>query len=105
MCVCVDERVNGWKAMSVEVPASSFYRHKEGRSTCMGRSEVVVFSPNRECAVDDHCWKYTVEYWRAWRRAWQLSWAAPWSRGDRAGVLLTPVSVVVVAVEGTVLHA
>jgi len=23
-------------------PASSFYRHKEGQSTCMGRSKVVV---------------------------------------------------------------
>ena len=27
--------------------ASSFYRHKEGRSTCTGRSKVVVFSPNQ----------------------------------------------------------
>jgi len=26
--VSVIERVNGWQAMSVEVPASSFYRHK-----------------------------------------------------------------------------
>ena len=39
-----------------------FYRHKEGRSTCTGRSKVVVFSPNRGCAVDDYCRKYTVGY-------------------------------------------
>ena len=42
------------------VPASSFYRHKEGRSTCTGRSKVVVFSPNRGCTVGDYCRKYTV---------------------------------------------
>ena len=33
VCVCVDEQVNGWKVISVEVPASSFYSHKEGRRT------------------------------------------------------------------------
>ena len=47
----------------------------EGRSTCTGRSRVVVSSPNRGCAVDDYCRKYTVVQWRAQRRAWQLSWA------------------------------
>ena len=25
-------------------------------------AEVVVFSPNRGCTVDEHCWKYTVGY-------------------------------------------
>ena len=40
-------------------------------------SKVIVFSPNRVGgAVDDHCWKYTIEYWRVWRRAWQTSWEA-----------------------------
>ena len=42
------------------VPESPFYRHKEGRSTCMWRSKVVVFSPNRGRAVGDYCRKYTV---------------------------------------------
>ena len=54
------ERMEG--EMAWEGACLSFYRHKEGRSTCTGRSEVVVFSPNRGCAVDDHYWKYTVEY-------------------------------------------
>ena len=30
---------------------------------------------------------------------------SPWPCGDRAGVLVTPVGVVVVAVEGTIPHA
>ena len=34
-----------------------------------------------------------------------MSWAAPWSCGYCAGVLMAPVGVVVVVVEGTVLHA
>ena len=37
-----------WKAMSgmkMKVPASSFYRHKEGRSTCTGRSQKSSSSP------------------------------------------------------------
>ena len=55
-------------------PATSFYRHKKDRSTCTGRSEVVVFSPNRGCAVNVYCRKYTVRHWRSWRRAWQASW-------------------------------
>ena len=37
-------------------------------------SKVVIFSPNWGCAVNGHCWKYTVEYWGAWRRAWLSSW-------------------------------
>ena len=53
MCVNDDEIVK------IE-PASSFYRHKEGRSTCTGRPKVVAFSPNRGCAVGDYCRKYTV---------------------------------------------
>ena len=67
--------------------------------------EVVVFPPNRGCVVIGYCSRYTAAHWRAWRRAWQLYWAAPWSYGVRAGVLVTPVGVVAVAVEGTVLHA
>ena len=51
-----------WDELSVEVLTSSFYRHKEGQSTCTVRSEVIVFSPNRGYAVNDYCWKYTVEY-------------------------------------------
>ena len=42
------------------VPASLFYRHKEGRGTCTGRSKVVVFSLNRGRAVGDYCRKYIV---------------------------------------------
>ena len=45
--------------MGGKKPASPFYRHKEGRSTCTGRSEVVVFSPNRGCSdrllLEVHC--------------------------------------------------
>jgi hypothetical protein len=65
---------------------------------------VVVFPPNWGYAVIGYCWRYTVAHWRAWRRAWQSSWEAPWSCGDHAGVLVAPVGVVVVAVEGAVLH-
>ena len=68
-------------------------------------AEVVVFSPNRGGAAGDHCRKYTVAHWRVRLRAWQLSWMAPWSCGDRAGILMAPVGIVVVAVVGTVLHA
>ena len=68
-------------------------------------SGVVVFSPNRGRTVSSCCRKYTVEHWRVWRWAWQLSWETPWPCGDRACVLMTPVGVVVVAVEGTVLCA
>ena len=35
--VCVNDDI-----VEKMVPASPFYRHKEGRSTCMGRSKVVV---------------------------------------------------------------
>ena len=42
MCVSWDEL----NAKKME-PASPFYRHKEGQSTCTRRSEVVAFSPNR----------------------------------------------------------
>ena len=61
--------------------------------------------PESGGAVDDHCWKYTVAHWRAWRRAWWSSWVVPWSCGDRAGILEIPVGVVVSSVEGTVLWA
>ena len=43
-------------------PASSFYRHKEGRSTCTGNLRSRRLSSNRGCAVVGHCWKYTVGY-------------------------------------------
>ena len=60
--------------------------------------EVVVFSPNGGGAVVEHCGKYTVG-----NGAGRDS--RPWSCGDCAGVLATPVGIVVVTVEGTVLHA
>ena len=53
--VCVNDEI-----VEKMVPVFLFYRHKEGRSTCTGRSKVVVFSPNRGCAVDGYCRKYTV---------------------------------------------
>ena len=60
VCVLRDE-LSVWACEIVEkmMPAYSFYRH-EGRSTCMGRSKIVVSSPNRGYAVDDYCRKYTV---------------------------------------------
>ena len=61
VCVLRDELCI-WACEIVEkmVPASSFYIHKEGWSTCTGRSKVVISSPNRGYAVDDYCRKYTV---------------------------------------------
>jgi hypothetical protein len=61
VCVLRDE-LSDWASEIVEkmVPASSFYRHKEGRSTCTERSKVIVSSPNRGYAVDDYCRKYTM---------------------------------------------
>ena len=53
--VCVNDAI-----VYKMVPASPFYRHKEGRSTCTWRSKVVVLSPNRGRAVGDYCRKYTV---------------------------------------------
>ena len=53
--VCVSDEV-----VVKMVSASPFYRHKEGRGTCTGRSKVVVSSPNRGRAVVDYCRKYTV---------------------------------------------
>ena len=35
----------------------------------------------------------------------RLSWAASWPCGDRAGVLVAPAGIVVIAVEGPVLRA
>ena len=67
--VCVNDDI-----VEKMVSASPFYRHKEGRSTCTGRSKVVVFSPNWGRAMDAYCRKYTVRHRRAWRRAWRLSW-------------------------------
>jgi len=48
--------------MKMEAPASSFYRHKEERSTCTGNLRSRRLSPNQGCAVVGHCWKYTVGY-------------------------------------------
>ena len=67
--------------------------------------EVVVLPPNRWCAVDVYCRKYTVWHWRSWRRACSCPRRHPWSCGGRAGVLTAPVGVVAVVVEGTVLQA
>ena len=60
-CVCSASYVCvGDEIVKIE-PASSFYRHKEGRSTrTRGGGEVVVFPPNCGCAVGDYCRKYTV---------------------------------------------
>ena len=60
--------------------------------------EVIVFSPNRESAVVEHCRKCTVGY-----SVWCGS--RPWSCGDRAGVLVATAGGVVVAVGGTVPQA
>jgi hypothetical protein len=80
-------------------PTASFYRHKKDRSTCTGRSEVVVFSPNWGCAVNVYCRKYTVWHWRSWHPGRPLA-----LRGSRRHPA-APVGGVVVAVEGIVLHA
>ena len=55
-------RANDDEIVQKMVSASPFYRHKEGRSTCTGRSKVIVFSPNRGYAVGDYCRKYTVRH-------------------------------------------
>ena len=65
-------------------------------------AEVVIFSPNHGGAVVEHCRKYTVGY-GAWRGS--RPGCRPWPCGDHAGVLMTPIGVVAVAVEGTVLCA
>ena len=70
--VCVNDEI-----VEKMVPASPFYRHKEGQSTCTRGLEVVVFSLNGGGAVVGCCWKYTVEHWRVWRQAWRSSWEAP----------------------------
>ena len=54
-------------------PASSFYRHKEGRCTCTGdRGSRRLFPKSRGCSGralwEIHC--------GVWRRAWQSSWAS-----------------------------
>jgi len=72
------------------VPTSPFYRHKEGRSTYMGRSKVVFFSPNWGCAVDDYCKKYTVGTEEHGARHGGFPGRHPWSCGDCAGILVVP---------------
>ena len=83
-------------------PASSFYRHKEGRCTCTGDHGNRRLLPESRGAVVEHYGKYTVGYgaWRGSRPGHR-----PWSCGDRAGVLAAPAGSVVVAVGGTVLQA
>ena len=54
-------------------PASSFYRHKEGRCTCTGdRGSRRLLPESRWCSGralwEVHCGE--------WRRAWQSSWAS-----------------------------
>ena len=54
-------------------PASSFYRHKEGRCTCTGGHESRrLFPESRGCSGralwEVHC--------GVWRRVWQSSWAS-----------------------------
>ena len=62
-------------------------------------AEVIVFSPNREGAVVEHCRKYTVGY-SAWRGS--RPGRRPWPCGDRAGVLASPAGSVAVPMESTV---
>ena len=84
------------------VPASSFYRHKEARSTCMGRSKVVVLP-----RIGGTQWVTTVE---STLRVTEEHGAGrggcprsrPWSCGDHAGVLAAPADGMVAPVEGTV---
>ena len=91
--------------MKMEAPASSFYRHKEERSTCTGNLRSRRLPGNRGCAVVDHCLKYIVEYWGVWRRAWQCPGRLFGLAEIARGVLLTSVGVVVSFVGGTVLWA
>ena len=76
-----------WADHPKGTPASSFYRHKEGRCTCTPVMKVVVFSLNRGGAVVEHCGKYTVGYGagRGCRPGHR-----PRSCGDHAGVLAVP---------------
>ena len=106
-------KLRSWSYDSVETrgrgekiePASLFYRHKEGRSTCTGGGRSRRSSPNWGRTVDAYCRKYTVGHWRSWRRACGCPEHRPWPCGDRTGVLAAPAGVVVIAVEGTILRA
>ena len=90
----------GWADPPEIKHASSFYRHKEGRCICTGRSRKSSSSPpNRGGAVIKHCRKYTVGYgvWRGSRPG-----RRPWPSGDHAGILAAPAGGVVVPVESTI---
>ena len=85
-----------------ESPSPPFIDTRRDGVHVQGIVKVVVFSPNHGGAVVEHCGKYTVGYgaWRGSRPARRT-----WSCGDRAGVLIAPMGVMAVAVEGTGLHA
>ena len=65
-------------------------------------AEVVVFSPNRGGAVVEHYGKYTVGYGAG---CGSCPGRLPGFCGDRTGILMAPVGVVTIPVEGTVLQA
>ena len=54
-------------------PASSFYRHKEGRCTCTGDRGSHRLLPESRGRCGRALWKV---YCEVWRLAWQLSWAS-----------------------------
>ena len=82
--------------------ASPFYRYKEGRGTCTGRSKVVVLP-----RIGGAQWVTTVESTLrvieehgAWRGGCPES--RSWSCGDHTGVLAAPAGGMVAPVEHTV---
>ena len=104
MCVLRVALSAGDEMMKIE-PASSFYRHKEGRSTRTGggksSSSPRIGGTQWVTTVESTLWD--TEEHGAGRGGCPGS--RPWSCGDHAGVLVAPVGVVVVAVEGTTPHA
>ena len=76
-------------------PASSIYRHKEGRCTCTGdRGSRRLLPESRGCS-GRALWEVAVDYGagRGSRPGHR-----PWSCGDRADILAVPAGGVVVAV-------
>ena len=54
-------------------PASSFYRHKEGRCTCTGDRGSRRLPPESRGCSDRALWEV---HCGVWRRSWQSSWAS-----------------------------
>ena len=96
--MCVNDEI-----VEKMVPTSPFYRHKEGQSTCTGRSKKSSSSPQ----IGGAQWVTTVEstLWGTEEHGagrGGCHGSRPRSCGDHAGVLAASAGGMVAPVEGTI---